>query len=327
MVRQRGTLKWWMLRGTGRSNWPRLRRRIVTLMATLSHDLQVLTSTPDVPPAVRAVIRKRVFAAAGANQVSFIAVLALAVALLVGFVGFTGAQHRAGEEPATLRWFLPAAVLYIAPMGWRLWVTYFARGSLRPLRQFVPVVAAIRVIRSCATLALAPTAARPAHVDTVSRTLRGAERAVLRGPARFGSAPRSSPRRKQLRLHARLVVAALRQAELRLDTDPVQGAKELSRMLIAVAENYSNGRLGALLPAEDLKDLQPVRDRTALKETLHLAGALALVGAVGWLGTWYGAKLGIESPWTLVPAAVVAVLIYPRLRTTGPDLLMSYLGP
>ncbi|MCJ0871156.1 hypothetical protein [Streptomyces sp. AP-93] len=98
-------------------------------------------------------------------------------------------------------------------------------------------------------------------------------------------------------------------------------------MLLSVAENYSLGRLGALLPEEDLKDLQPVRDRTALKETLHLAAALALVGAVGWLGTWYGAKLGIESPWTLVPAAVVAVLIYPRLRTTGPDLLMSYLGP
>ncbi|MFD6888757.1 hypothetical protein [Streptomyces sp. NPDC059957] len=98
-------------------------------------------------------------------------------------------------------------------------------------------------------------------------------------------------------------------------------------MLITVAENYSAGRLGALLPAEDLKDLQPVRDRTALKETLHLAGALALVGAVGWLGTWYGAQLGVESPWTLIPAAVVAVLIYPRLRTTGPDLLMSYLGP
>ncbi|MGW1771990.1 hypothetical protein [Streptomyces sp. NPDC002104] len=293
----------------------------------MSQDLQVLTSTPDVPPAVRAVLRKRVFAAAGANQVAFIGLLALAVALFVGFVGFTAEQQRAGEEPATLRWYLPAAVLYVAPMLWRLWVTYFARGSLRPLRQFLPVVAAMRAIRSCATLAVSPAASRPAHVDAVSRSVRAAERAILRGPTQYGSASRSSPRRKQLGLHARLVVAALRQAELRLDTDPVQGAKDLSRMLISVAENYSTGRLGALLPEEDLKDLQPVRDRTALKETLHLAGALALVGTVGWLGTWYGAKLGVESPWTLVPAAIVAVLVYPRLRTTGPDLLMSYLGP
>ncbi|MCM1971336.1 hypothetical protein [Streptomyces sp. G1] len=297
------------------------------MTATLSQDLQVLTSTPDVPPAVRAVIRKRVFAAACANQGACMAVLTAPFAFLLGLEKYVGAWIRDGEAPTTLRWFLPAAVLYTAPMWWRLWVNYFARGSLRPLRQFVPVIAAIRAIRSCAMLAAATPTSRPAYVDVVSRTLREAERAVLRGPARSGSAPRSSPRRKQLRLHARLVVAALRQAELRLDTDPLQGAKELSRMLISVAENCSLGRLGALLPEEDLKDLQPVRDRTALKETLHLAGALALVGAVGWLGTWYGAKLGIESPWTLIPAAVVAVLIYPRLRRTGPDLLMSYLGP
>lgn len=279
---------------------------------------------------MRAVIRKRVFAEASANQVTFITMIPIAVLCLPSLVAFGNAQPRAGEGPgshATFLWLCPVFVLYTTLLLWRLWVTYFARGNLRSLRQFAPVVFAIRTIRSCATLLTTPPASRHAHVNRVSRTLRSSERSLLLGPSRFGSAPRSSPRRKQLRLHARLVVAALRQAELRLDTDPVQGAKELSRMLLSVAENYSLGRLGALLPEEDLKDLQPVRDRTALKETLHLAAALALVGAVGWLGTWYGAKLGIESPWTLVPAAVVAVLIYPRLRTTGPDLLMSYLGP
>ncbi|MER5729679.1 hypothetical protein ABT084_15295 [Streptomyces sp. NPDC002138] len=122
-------------------------------------------------------------------------------------------------------------------------------------------------------------------------------------------------------------MAALRRAELQLDADTADGARELSRLLILVAEGYASGRLGSLLPEDELEDLEPVRDRTALWETLHVIGALAAIGAVGWVSTWYGEKIGVEAPWSLIPAAIAAVLVFPRLRTAGPDLLMSYLGP
>ncbi|MFE1796464.1 hypothetical protein ACFW9L_09905 [Streptomyces sp. NPDC059517] len=313
-----------MLRGKARSNWPRLHQRIGTLTSTLSQDLQSVTSTPAVPSAVRAVIRKRVFAAVSANQVGAIVYFTAMTALICTMV-FVVTRLPPGEAPLWLPYVFVA--LYSAPFAWRVWVTYFARGNLRCLRQFAPVTFAVRAIRCCAVLVTAPPAARIAHVDAVSRALRSSERSLLRGPSRFGSAPRSSPRRKQLKLHARLVVAALRQAELRLDTDPVQGAKELARLLVSVMDNYASGRLGALLPEQDLKDLEPVADRTALRETLHLVCALLVIGAVGWAGTWYGAKVGVDSPWSLIPAAIAAVLVFPRLRKTGPDLLMSYLGP
>ncbi|MFD4246749.1 hypothetical protein ACFWP3_34920 [Streptomyces sp. NPDC058525] len=143
----------------------------------------------------------------------------------------------------------------------------------------------VRTIKACANVVTAHASARPARTEAVSKCLRGTERAILRGPNRFGTVPRSSPRRKRLKLHARLVAAALRQPEVRLDTHPVEAAKELSQLLVTVVDNYASGRLGALLPEETLKDL--------------------------------GATLGIEIPWTLIPAAVVAVLIYPRLRTTS----------
>ncbi|MFE3991553.1 hypothetical protein ACFXPW_07625 [Streptomyces goshikiensis] len=294
------------------------------MTSNLSQDLQSLTSTPDVPPAVRAAIRRRVFAAVSANQVSAI-VYFTAMTALISLMVFVISRLRPGEGP--LWWPYAFVVLYSAPFAWKVWVTYFSRGNLRCLRQFAPVTFAIRAIQSCAALVTAPSAARIAHVDAVSRALRSSEQSLLRGPSRFGSAPRSSPRRKQLKLHARLVVAALRQAELRLDTDPVEGAKELARLLVSVTDNYASGRLGALLPEEDLKDLEPVADRTALRETLHLVCALLVIGAVGWAGTWYGAKIGVESPWSLIPAAIAAVLVFPRLRKTGPDLLISYLGP
>ncbi|MFD9520231.1 hypothetical protein [Streptomyces sp. NPDC059979] len=122
-------------------------------------------------------------------------------------------------------------------------------------------------------------------------------------------------------------MAALRRAELQLDADTADGARELSRLLILVAGGYASSHLGALLPEDELKDLEPVRDRTALWETLHVMVALAVIGAVGWAGTWYGKQIGVESPWSLIPAAIAAVLVFPRLRRTGPDLFMSYLSP
>ncbi|MFF3209516.1 hypothetical protein ACFYYB_02525 [Streptomyces sp. NPDC002886] len=162
----------------------------------------------------------------------------------------------------------------------------------------------------------------------MSKCLRGVERAILRGPGRFGTVPRSSPRRKQLKLHARLVVAALRQPEVRLDTHPVEAARELSGLLTTVVDDYACGRLGSMLPEEALKDLTPVKDHTALRETLHLALALAIVGAVGWLGTWFGGTIGVESPWTLIPAAVVAVLVsHGPVRTWTDDGAPAHVVP
>ncbi|MEU8434001.1 hypothetical protein AB0F18_13960 [Streptomyces sp. NPDC029216] len=319
-------LTWWHFKGTARSNWPRFRSSIVEWTSLLGEDLEAVGQGPRLPPSVRRSTAQRLFTVARANQILLIgALVSHCVFPIVAAVSILVADARSISDlllPSVL-----VAIMYTWPFAWRLWVTYFGRGRFRVIRQSSPVALALRAIGSCAYLVTSPASTHAAQVEWVSKDLRLAERAFLRGPHRFGTIPRTSPRRKHLTLHARHVAAALRKAELQLDTDPVAGARELSRLLIVAAENHASGRLGALLPEEELKDLEPVTDHTAVRETLHLVIALAIVGAVGWLGTWYGGKIGVESPWSLIPAAIAAVLVFPRLRRTGPDLLISYLGP
>ncbi|WP_371616348.1 hypothetical protein [Streptomyces sp. NBC_00454] len=319
-------LTWWHIRGTARSNWPRFRQHIATQTEMLREDLEATGLGPEPPAAVRRSTARRAFAVAHANQVLLIGTLVNACALQA-LVIVTVVRAPSWAMSDMLVPIFLVTFMYSWPVLWRLWVTYLGRGSLRAIRQSTPVALALRVIGSCAHLVTSPASVHTAQVGLVSKDLRLAERSVLRGPYRFGTVPRSSPRRKHLTLHARLVVSALRKAELQLDTDPIAGARELSRLLISIAENYAAGRLGALLSDEELKGLEPVTDHTALRETLHLVITLMVVGAVGWLGTWYGGKIGVDSPWSLIPAAIAAVLVFPRLRKTGPDLLMSYLGP
>ncbi|MEU9413281.1 hypothetical protein AB0E08_47385 [Streptomyces sp. NPDC048281] len=76
--------------------------------------------------------------------------------------------------------------------------------------------------------------------------------------------PVGSHRRRQLKRHAGLVVAALRQAEGRIDVEGAAVIPELARLLMKIADRYVQGHLGALLDNEELTGLEAVRDWEAL---------------------------------------------------------------
>ncbi|KPI10257.1 hypothetical protein OV450_3324 [Actinobacteria bacterium OV450] len=322
---------WPLLRGTGRGNWAVIHADIAKVAADTETGLTATGAALPLPPPVRDAVRRRTFALWHANQVILITTFVIWGALAAAWASFghwpapaRGALQNAG----TVQVVLAAAVLMYAPsyvMRW--WISLRGAGRTHAYRQYAPVASALRLIRCCSALATAPAGRRHARAADVSRALRTLERTLLAAPGRTGSIPRSSPRRRNARLHARLVVSALRRAEAGLDTDRAAAVRDLSGLALTVAERHAEGRYAALLPDEELAGLDPAADWIALRETLHLAGALLLVGAVGWAGAWAGGRLGVEAPWTLVPAAVAAVIAFPRLRANGPDLLLSFLSP
>ncbi|AZS73210.1 hypothetical protein DDE74_21675 [Streptomyces lydicus] len=68
---------------------------------------------------------------------------------------------------------------------------------------------------------------------------------------------------------------------MRLDGPECEDAlRRLAEMLITIAERYSDGHLGALLPANELEGLTPVRHREGWQLTLMVGGIVTVtVGA------------------------------------------------
>jgi hypothetical protein len=134
--------------------------------------------------------------------------------------------------------------------------------------------------------------------------LRRAERAIRRARVRYGSVPRFSHRQPALRRHAAQVVAKLRTVEAKLDTYPDMAKVELTAMLHEIAEQYSSGRLGSLLPAGELEGVEPAR---AL-ELARLAVPAVLVPVALWVtgaGPW-------EWPAALGGMFVLSLALYGR---------------
>ncbi|MCU7822636.1 hypothetical protein [Kitasatospora sp. DSM 101779] len=107
--------------------------------------------------------------------------------------------------------------------------------------------------------------------------------------------------------------------------NPEIACKELARMLTHIAEKYAQGRLGALLPDGDLEGLEPVRDHATLLSACRTVVGFAFVALAGWAGTVYGKPYGVEAPWSLVPAVMVALVAFPALRPSVPEIARSFL--
>ncbi|WP_406086666.1 hypothetical protein [Kitasatospora purpeofusca] len=130
--------------------------------------------------------------------------------------------------------------------------------------------------------------------------------------------PRASHRRSQLREHGRLVAARLRAAEAGLDVDAAGAAKEIADLVVQIADNYVAGRVGALLPKEELKDLQPIQDYTArllpsILSLTRVVAAAAVVAIFAGAGTWVASRFGIPPSFAALPAIALATVLFPAL--------------
>ncbi|WP_345656593.1 hypothetical protein [Streptomyces siamensis] len=156
----------------------------------------------------------------------------------------------------------------------------------------------------------------------MSRSLRAAERQIYALHKSSGYLTLRSHRRKQLKHHAGLVVAALRQAEARLDSDGDAALTTLAAALLKVAERAAVGRIGALLDDEVSPELTPARDW----EPFRLAVAAVLIAACAVALAFLHVPDAAQAYAVGACGVLVLTLIYGRRVQQFLDLLGSLGG-
>ncbi|WP_306334619.1 hypothetical protein [Streptomyces sp. KL118A] len=188
-------------------------------------------------------------------------------------------------------------------------------------RQQLPIIVIKGAVSRCTETYCGGTRRAPS-----ARALAGAIRVTSRTVTRMHRTsqrlPAHSHRRRQLKRHAGLVVAALRQAEARIDIEGTAAVPELARLLMKIADRYIQGRLGALLDEEELKELTPVRDW----EPLRIAALAVLIAAsavaVSQVGVPEGARVSVIGAC----GVLASLLLFGRRVHRGLDLLTQIRG-
>ncbi|MFB7475592.1 hypothetical protein [Kitasatospora sp. NPDC056184] len=199
---------------------------------------------------------------------------------------------------------LLAALLLYGMLFVAVWATRWAAnkivssldGKWQSYRTLNPV---LKAISACAS---------PDRVEDLPKLLRACERAVRQARVRRGTVPRFSHRQRALRDHAGRVVAALRAAESGLDTYPELARCDLAAKLHSIAEAYVEGRLAALLPDSDLKDVQPLREF----ETTRLVALAAAYPALTWTAGIAGLAGDVQAQTAVVGMLIAAALLFGR---------------
>ncbi|MEE4421162.1 hypothetical protein [Streptomyces bugieae] len=203
----------------------------------------------------------------------------------------------------------------------QVWLSRIA--TIRLARRFALIMTVARAIGACAWAQDAVGEQQALAFRKVSRRLGAVNRAVLSAHKQRGSVPLFSLRRKVLKEHERNVVGALRKAELLLDSDPQSALRELGALLHKISERYCDARVGALLDAEELDEVQPAPDREALR---LITLAILLVGA-----SIVFPLVGVpDSVAPIVMAGfslVLAALLWGRGARQALDVLGLFLGP
>lgn len=157
------------------------------------------------------------------------------------------------------------------------------RAATRIALRYTLVMQAAAAVSACAAAYRAGGERAAGELRAVAAQLERVCRGVERAGRTRGTLPRRSHRHRAVRAHGRLVVAALRRAEARLDTVPrEEGLRDLAALLMTVAERHAHGRVGALLDEEQLRDLRPPPNRGVLRwiAAVALAAAVAAGPAV-----------------------------------------------
>ncbi|MGY4389584.1 hypothetical protein [Streptomyces sp. TE12347] len=135
-------------------------------------------------------------------------------------------------------------------------------------------------IHACSEAYIANHTQRADKLSAVEVSLRRLEGDVMRAYRRSGTLSYGSPRRRELKLHAGMVVAKLREAEAALDRGPHQPAlDEIAGLVATIAEQNVAGHFGTLLPKAALEGRLPHRD-----PELYLIVAGVVLVAAGFVG-------------------------------------------
>ncbi|MGI5254118.1 hypothetical protein [Actinacidiphila glaucinigra] len=196
-------------------------------------------------------------------------------------------------------------------------------GWLRAARRYALVMEIARAIDACAKAHRTGGEQLPPALRKVSRKLGVVTRGVATAHRQRGAVPYLSHRRTALKAHERRVVAALREREAHLDSDPRRALEELGVLLLTVADRYCEGRVGALLDEDQLQDVVAGPDREWVRIVVW-----AVLTAGGVVGLSFTGLSDDAQPFVSVLLAVfVAAVVWHRNVRRVFDLIGLVAGP
>ncbi|SHN37947.1 hypothetical protein SAMN05216499_1584 [Actinacidiphila paucisporea] len=212
-----------------------------------------------------------------------------------------------------------------APLGYAYVLRKNPRAAVSALamhQRYRPLAIFAASIESCARAATASTERRPARLLAMSTRLDEVARAVRRAHRTRGAVPFRSHRRRILKRHAGLVVAALRAAEGKIDSAPESALPNLAELVLRISENYIGGRIGQLLDDADLQGLEPVADR----EPLRIIAAACICGGTA-VGISFTALPDEAKTYLIGVGGVIGLtIIYGRNARRAFDILATLRG-
>ncbi|MEU6102754.1 hypothetical protein [Streptomyces flaveolus] len=209
--------------------------------------------------------------------------------------------------------FMVLLTLMALLLGWVILVRMFVIIFRMELRTFWPAAAALDAVRCCGAVFKTIGPERTDGLRQLALSMSGVRGALRRAHRSRGTLPLRGDRRREARAHIRRVVQCLNDAEKQIDVKGDQALPLLVEHLSRIADQYADGRLGALLDEDSLRDYQAGRDW----EALRLAG-LAVVIAIGAAAAGF---LALSDPVTVVLICSVGVLgvalLYRKNLTRG----------
>ncbi|MFF4380306.1 hypothetical protein [Kitasatospora sp. NPDC001547] len=155
---------------------------------------------------------------------------------------------------------------------------------------------------------------RPSALRALDQACANVRRSVLRIHRVHGSLGRFSPRRHSVKRNAALVAAKLQQMEDQVDTRGAESMKDLARVLVTIANNYAESKIGQLLPEADLEGVVAPEGRAPGLRLAAVVLATAIV-ACSWILLGY--------PGEGMPIAAGAAAALSSIAAYGPRAAMA----
>lgn len=177
-------------------------------------------------------------------------------------------------------------------------------------------------IEACDAVARSDMSGRPQalrHLDDTCSTVR---RSLLRVHRITNSVGRGSPRQRNAKGHAALVVAKLQLAEEQIDANGIGALRSLAALLAKIGNSFAAGSVSTLLPEQSLRGTTPVANR----EGLRLMAVVFAAAASLCLGVLFGLPAGVDVVVAGSATVLAATVAYgPRAAIAKASEIMSIL--
>ncbi|MFJ7592296.1 hypothetical protein ACIQZO_34005 [Streptomyces sp. NPDC097617] len=177
-------------------------------------------------------------------------------------------------------------------------------------------------IEACDAVTRSDTSGRPQalrHLDDTCSTVR---RSILRVHRITSSVGRGSPRQRNAKGHASLVVAKLQLAEAQVDAKGDGALRSLAALLAGIGNSFAAGRVSTLLPEQHLRGTTPVANR----EGLRLVSVIVTAAGALCLGVLLGLPAGVDVVLAGTAAVLASMLAYgPRAAVAKAGEIMGIL--